>query len=99
MIAGTLGIPVRHTRGDPVVSDGVRAAADAVARRLGKLKPRAAIVLGSGLAGVAERCATPCGSRTRIPGLPEPARRATRRVVRRTLEGVRSCAERSLSFV
>ncbi len=35
-------------------SSAVRAAVDVVTQRLGKLKPRAAIVLGSGLAGVAE---------------------------------------------
>ncbi len=36
------------------MSDAVRAAAEVVAKRLGKLKPRVAIVLGSGLAGVAD---------------------------------------------
>ena len=55
------------------MSDGVRAAADAVAKRLGTLKPRVAIVLGSGLAGVADAVADPVRIPYKaIPGFPEP---------------------------
>ncbi len=49
------------------------AAGDAVARRLGSLKPRVAIVLGSGLAGVADAVRDPIRIPYRdIPGFPEP---------------------------
>ena len=49
------------------------AAVDAVAQRLGKLKPRVAIVLGSGLAGVADAVRDPVRiPYNEIPGFPEP---------------------------
>src|SRR4029077_9527116 len=49
------------------------AAVDAVAQRLGKLKPRVAIVLGSGLAGVADAVRDPVRIPYKeIPGFPEP---------------------------
>ena len=59
------------------MNDGVRAAADAVAKRLGTLKPRVAIVLGSGLAGVADAVADPVRMPYKaIPGFPVPLTRA-----------------------
>jgi len=72
------------------VTDGVRAATDVVAKRLGKLKPRAAIVLGSGLAGVAEavRDAVRIPYKE-IPGFPEPGAPGHKgELVGGTLEGV-----------
>ncbi len=72
------------------MTDGVRAATDVVAKRLGKLKPRAAIVLGSGLAGVAEavRDAVRIPYKE-IPGFPEPGAPGHKgELVGGTLEGV-----------
>jgi len=72
------------------VSDAVRAAAEVVAKRLGKLKPRAAIVLGSGLAGVADavRDAVRIPYKD-IPGFPEPGAPGHKgELVGGTLEGV-----------
>ena len=66
------------------------AAADAIAKRLGKLKPRAAIVLGSGLAGVADavRDAVRIPYKD-IPGFPEPGAPGHKaELVGGTLEGV-----------
>ena len=65
-------------------------AAAVVARKLGSLKPRAAIVLGSGLAGVAEavRDAVRIPYRD-IPGFPEPGAPGHKgELVGGTLEGV-----------
>jgi purine-nucleoside phosphorylase len=72
------------------VSDAVRAAADAVAKRLGKLQPHVAIVLGSGLAGVADAVAHPVRmSYQDIPGFPEPGAPGHKgELVGGTLEGV-----------
>ncbi len=54
-------------------SGAVRVAADVVAKRLGKIKPRVAIVLGSGLAGVADAVCDPVRIPYKdIPGFPEP---------------------------
>jgi len=72
------------------VSDAVRAATDVVAKRLGKLNPRAAIVLGSGLAGVADavRDAVRIPYKE-IPGFPEPGAPGHKgELVGGTLEGV-----------
>jgi len=72
------------------VTDAVRAATDVVAKRLGKLKPRAAIVLGSGLAGVADavRDAVRIPYKD-IPGFPEPGAPGHKgELVGGTLEGV-----------
>ncbi len=72
------------------MTDGVRAATDVVAQRLGKLKPRAAIVLGSGLAGVADavRDAVRIPYKE-IPGFPEPGAPGHKgELVAGTLEGV-----------
>src|SRR5207244_4619986 len=83
-------LPVSDARRDAVVTDGVRAATDVVAKRLGKLKPRAAIVLGSGLAGVAEavRDAVRIPYKE-IPGFPEPGAPGHKgELVGGTLEGV-----------
>ena len=53
--------------------DGVAAATAAVAKRLGKLKPRIAIVLGSGLGFLADEVAEPIRIPYHtIPGFPEP---------------------------
>ena len=64
--------------------------ANAVAGRLGKLKPRVAIVLGSGLGGVAD--AVPDAVRVpyrEIPGFPEPGAPGHKgELVAGTLEGV-----------
>ena len=52
---------------------GVAAATDAVKQRLGKLKPRAAIVLGSGLGFLADEVVNPIRiPYNTIPGFPEP---------------------------
>jgi purine-nucleoside phosphorylase len=54
-------------------SGTLRAAAEVVSQRLGKLKPRVAIVLGSGLAGVADAVRDPVRIPYKeIPGFPEP---------------------------
>jgi len=51
----------------------LRAAAEVIAQRLGKLKPQVAIVLGSGLAGVADAVRDPVRIPYKeIPGFPEP---------------------------
>ena len=51
----------------------LRAAAEVIAQRLGKLKPQVAIVLGSGLAGVADAVRDPVRILYKdIPGFPEP---------------------------
>src|SRR5207245_520144 len=83
-------LSVRHARRDAVVTDGVRAATDVVAKRLGKLKPRAAIVLGSGLAGVAEAVRDALRIPYKeIPGFPEPGAPGHKgELVGGTLEGV-----------
>src|SRR5207244_9911715 len=78
-------LPVGDAGGDPVVmgkgetgkgKGAVEEAANAVAGRLGKLKPRVAIVLGSGLGGVADvvRDAVRVPYRE-IPGFPEAGAR------------------------
>ena len=66
------------------------AAADVVAHRLGKLKPRVAIVLGSGLAAVAEAVdAVRRIPYREIPGFPEPGAPGHKgELVAGTLEGV-----------
>ncbi|PYO72938.1 MAG: purine-nucleoside phosphorylase [Gemmatimonadetes bacterium] len=52
---------------------GVAAATDAVKQRLGKLKPRVAIVLGSGLGVLADEVVNPIRiPYNTIPGFPEP---------------------------
>lgn len=68
----------------------VTEAAGAVARRLGKLKPRVAIVLGSGLAGVADAVHDPARILYKdIPGFPEPGAPGHKgELVGGTLEGV-----------
>ena len=51
----------------------IRAATDAIRNRLGKLKPRVAIVLGSGLGFIADEVGDPIRiSYSTIPGFPEP---------------------------
>jgi purine-nucleoside phosphorylase len=51
----------------------LRAAVEVIAKRLGKLKPQVAIVLGSGLAGVADAVRDPVRILYKdIPGFPEP---------------------------
>jgi purine-nucleoside phosphorylase len=56
-----------------VATGSVAAATAAVASRLGKLKPRVAIVLGSGLAFLADEVASPIRiAYNTIPGFPEP---------------------------
>jgi len=100
MIAGTLANFLSRVGGDPAVSDAVRAAADVVARRLGKLKPGVAIgSVGPGRRGQ-------CGARRRairtrtFRASPSPGAPGHKgELVGGTLEGVRSSAERSLSFV
>ncbi len=79
------------TDGEPGAGSGtIRAAADVVAKRLGKLKPRAAIVLGSGLAGVADAVADPVRILYKdIPGFPEPGAPGHKgELVGGTLDGV-----------
>ena len=68
----------------------VDAAASAVATRLGKLAPRVAIVLGSGLAGVADAVGAPVRIPYKdIPGFPEPGAPGHKgELVGGTLEGV-----------
>ncbi len=71
-------------------SGPVRAAADAVSKRLEKLKPRVAIVLGSGLAGVADAVTDPVRIPYKdIPGFPEPGAPGHKgELVGGTLDGV-----------
>ncbi len=79
------------TDGEPGAGSGtIRAAADVVAKRLGKLKPRAAIVLGSGLAGVADAVGDPVRILYKdIPGFPEPGAPGHKgELVGGTLDGV-----------
>ena len=66
------------------------AAAGVVSRNLGKVKPRAAIVLGSGLAGVADTVADPVRIPYKdIPGVPEPGAPGHKgELVGGTLDGV-----------
>src|SRR5207244_8221274 len=91
--------PVGDVGGDPAVIEKgetgkgksvIEEAASAVARRLGKLKPRVAIVLGSGLGAVADavRDAVRVPYRE-IPGFPEPRAPGHKGdLVAGTLEGV-----------
>src|SRR5205814_10621021 len=67
-------LPLGDARRHPVMTDRMGAAATAaVATRLGKLKPRVAIVLGSGLGFLAEEVTEPIRiSYHTIPGFPEP---------------------------
>lgn len=69
---------------------GVEAATQAVAQRLGALKPRVAIVLGSGLGFLAEEVADPIKiPYNAIPGFPEPGVAGHKGLlVAGTLEGV-----------
>src|SRR5439155_18440865 len=54
-------------------SGSLRAAADVVAKRLGKLKPRVAIILGSGLGAVGDAVQSAIRiPHSAIPGFPEP---------------------------
>jgi purine-nucleoside phosphorylase len=68
----------------------LRAAAEVIAKRLGKLKPQVAIVLGSGLAGVADAVRDPVRILYKdIPGFPEPGAPGHKgELVGGTLEGV-----------
>jgi len=68
----------------------LRAAAEVIAKRLGKLKPQVAIVLGSGLAGVADAVRDPVRIPYKeIPGFPEPGAPGHKgELVGGTLEGV-----------
>jgi len=72
------------------VTDAVRAATDAVTQRLGKLKPRVAIVLGSGLGFLADEVADAIRiPYSTIPGFPEPGVAGHKgELVGGTLEGV-----------
>jgi len=69
---------------------GVREATDAVRKKLGSLKPRVAIVLGSGLGFLADDIADPLRILYRdIPGFPEPGVAGHKgELVAGTLEGV-----------
>ena len=68
----------------------VAAATNAVAKRLGKLKPRVAIILGSGLGFLADEVADPIRIPYQsIPGFPEPGVAGHKgELVAGTLEGV-----------
>ena len=68
----------------------LRAAAEVIATRLAKLKPQVAIVLGSGLAGVADAVRDPVRILYKdIPGFPEPGAPGHKgELVGGTLEGV-----------
>jgi len=60
-------------KGEGGGTGGVAAATDAVKQRLGKLKPRVAIVLGSGLGFLADEVVNPIRiPYNTIPGFPEP---------------------------
>jgi purine-nucleoside phosphorylase len=71
-------------------SGTIERAADAVARRLGKLEPRVAIVLGSGLGAVADAVQSAIRiPLSAIPGFPEPGAPGHKgELVAGTLEGV-----------
>ncbi len=71
-------------------TDTIEEATDVVARRLGKLEPRVAIVLGSGLGGVADSVQRAVRVPYReIPGFPEPGAPGHKgELVGGTLEGV-----------
>jgi purine-nucleoside phosphorylase len=73
-----------------VATGSVAAATAAVASRLGKLKPRVAIVLGSGLGFLADEVASPIRiAYNTIPGFPEPGVAGHKGLlVGGTLEGV-----------
>src|SRR5436189_5901165 len=75
---------------DQPASELIRGATDAVARRLDGLRPRVAIVLGSGLAGVAEAVRDAVRiPYSAIPGFPEPGAPGHKgELVGGTLEGV-----------
>src|SRR2546427_5312394 len=91
-------LPVGDAGGDVAVrsreqgagSGTIEEATDVVARRLGKLEPRVAIVLGSGLGGVADSVQRAVRVPYReIPGFPEPGAPGHRgELVGGTLEGV-----------
>jgi len=68
----------------------IAAAADTVARRLGSLRPKVAIVLGSGLGSVADAVQSAIRiPQSAIPGFPKPAAPGhTGELVAGTLEGV-----------
>ncbi len=71
-------------------SELIRRGADAVAERLGSLRPRVAIVLGSGLGSVADAVKSAIRIRqSEIPGFPEPGAPGHKgELVGGTLEGV-----------
>ncbi len=71
-------------------SELIRRAADAVAERLGSLRPRVAIVLGSGLGSVADAVKSAIRiPQSAIPGFPEPGAPGHKgELVGGTLEGV-----------
>jgi len=71
-------------------SELIREAADYVAERLGSLRPRVAIVLGSGLGSVADAVQSAiCIPQSAIPGFPEPGAPGHKgELVGGTLEGV-----------
>src|SRR5256712_12914794 len=75
---------------DQQASELIRRATDAVARRLGGLRPRVAIVLGSGLGSVADGVQSAIRiSYSAIPGFPEPGAPGHKgELVGGTLEGV-----------
>src|SRR5439155_1385994 len=91
-------LPVGDAGGNTVVnhreqgagSSSIGAAADAVARRLGALEPRVAIVLGSGLGSVADAVQSAIRiPQSAIPGFPKPAAPGHKgELVAGTLEGV-----------
>src|SRR5216117_3792380 len=71
-------------------SDLIRRAADAVAERFGSLRPRVAIILGSGLGAVADAVQSAIRiPQSAIPGFPEPGVAGHKgELVAGTLEGV-----------
>src|SRR5947199_8106719 len=75
---------------DQPASELIRRATDAVARRLDGLRPRVAIVLGSGLGSVADAVQSAIGiPYSAIPGFPEPGAPGHKgELVGGTLEGV-----------
>jgi purine-nucleoside phosphorylase len=77
-------------KGDAGSGKGVTAATKAVADRLGKLKPRVAIILGSGLGFLADEVDNPIRiPYSTIPGFPEPGVAGHKgELVGGTLEGV-----------